>query len=312
MGLPGWMRLWAHGSAAGSRPPDGLKTHLLSAVADRPWRTLSAGDLGKARLVPSMLSDEELKFYHWIAQQTAASPGAIVDLGAFIGGSTAHLAEGARAAGATDKQVFAFDRFAASEKVKEKQLYPKGIAPFEGQDFLALSEQFLAPWAPRIVFRPGNIQTAKWRGGPISLMVLDASKTADITDHIARVFFPHLVPGQSVIVQQDELHWKEPWIAAQMQNLSQHFVPLCHIPGSAMAYLCVKYVHRRALRRPRVANLSEAKMLDALTASADRLGPFDIMPQIARQKEAVRLNPGRRKSWRFKTRPARKTPRPAS
>lgn len=279
---------------------------------ERPWQSLKQVDLGLAKSVPSMLNEEELKFYHWIAKQTASVTGSIVDLGTFIGGSTAHLAEGTRAGGAAEKRVFAFDHFAATDKVKEKQLYPKGIERFEGDDFLPISKRLLVPWRPNIVFRRGRIEESTWREGPISLLVMDASKTAAITDQIARTFFPHLIPGQSVIVQQDELHWKEPWIAAQMQRLSRYFAPICHIPGSTVAYVCTKRPGPLSLRRARVSHLSDEALLDDLRASKVRLAAFDVTAQIDRQIEGVRLNPGKRKAWRFENRPARTTPRGSS
>lgn len=252
-----------------------------------------------------MLSDEELRFYHWIARQTVDTPGAVVDLGAFIGGSTAHLAQGTRLGGANEKKFFAFDHFAATEKVKEKQLYPQGIERFDGDDFLDISKRLLEPWAPNITFKPGRIEQNTWRDGPISLLVLDASKTAAITDQIAQIFFPSLTPGHSVIVQQDELHWKEPWITAQMQRLSEHFVPLCHVPGSAMAYVCIRRVGRLALRQARVAKLSDRELIADIKSSAQRLATFDVQAQIDRQIDAVRLNPRQRKAWRFSNRPPR-------
>ncbi|MEM1364090.1 MAG: hypothetical protein AAGF94_20715 [Pseudomonadota bacterium] len=282
---------------------------LIRDAESRPWTRLEESDFAAARKVPSMLSDEELRFYFWIAQQLAATPGAIVDLGAFIGGSTAHLAAGSQAGGASDKLVFAFDHFAATEKVKQKQLYAKGIARFEGDDFLNLSKRLLTPWAPQIKFRPGRIEEQSWKDGPISLLVLDVSKTTAVTDYVAKTFFPSLIPYESVIVQQDELHWKEPWITAQMQRLANHFRAVCHIPGSAMVYLCTRRVGSLALRHARVARLTDDQLLADLNASAERLAPFGVNAQIDRQKEALRLNPGMRKAWRFKNRPPRHTPR---
>ncbi|MEM9913114.1 MAG: class I SAM-dependent methyltransferase [Pseudomonadota bacterium] len=286
-----------------------LLKKLLAKVEDRPWQRMDEAELGPARDIPSMLGEEELRFYHWLSRQMSDVQGAVVDLGSFVGGSTAHLAEGARAGGATDKQVYAFDHFAATEKVKEKQLYAKGVEPFEGDNILQLSQQYLSPWAPNITFRQGRIEGSRWREGPISMLVLDASKTTSVTDRIARLFFPSLIPGRSVIVQQDELHWKEPWISAQMQRLEAYFAPICHVPGNTMAYVTVKRIGPMALHRARVAGLSDRDLIDDLHTSSIRLKAFGVAPQIERQAEAVRLNPGKRKAWRFRKRPPRRTPR---
>ena len=292
--------------------PGSQADSLLSDAAGRPWQKLKQVDLGLAKSVPSMLNDEEIRFYHWISKRTASAAGSIVDLGAFIGGATAHLAEGTRAGGATDKRIFAFDHFSATEKVKRKQLYPKGIARFDGEDIFPISKRLLIPWQPNIVFRRGRIEDSPWRDGPISLLVLDASKTTIVTDHIARTFFPHLIPGQSVIIQQDELHWKEPWIAVQMQRLARCFVPICHIPGNAVAYICARRPGPLALRRARVDDLSDEALIDDLQASSERLAAFDVAAKIDRQIAGIRLNPGQRRAWAFKNRPGPLAPRKSS
>ena len=64
-------------------------------MSSRPWRTVTEEDLGHALGVPSMLNREEAQFYFWLAQRMAHVPGSMVDLGCFVGGSTAYLAQGA-------------------------------------------------------------------------------------------------------------------------------------------------------------------------------------------------------------------------
>ena len=146
---------------------------LIDNIAKRPWLALRNVDLGKAATVPSMLNPEEARFYVWLARSMAHVPGAIVDLGCFAGGSTAYLAEGNRQGGGS-AQIYAYDQFGASEKAKARQLYAKGVTPFEGNDILPLAKDFLAPWAPNIQFRPGRIEDNDWDEGAISLLVLDA------------------------------------------------------------------------------------------------------------------------------------------
>ena len=273
----------------------------ISNIHARPWCHLDDVSMGPATGVPSMLNDEETRFYFWLAREMAAIEGHIVDLGCFAGGSTAYLAEGNRQ-GWGQAQLFAYDNFRASEKVKERQLYPKGIAPFEGSNILPLSKKILSPWSPRITFRKGRIEEKNWDEGPIALLVLDASKTAETTDQMAEIFFPHLVPGQSLIVQQDELHWKEPWIAAQMQKLQAHFEPLYHVPGGMVAYRCIKAVDAHALNAARVSALSDQELIEALRQSKARLKAFNVAKKITRQIKAVKLNPGERSSWSFRNR----------
>lgn len=270
----------------------------LETWAFKPWRHVTPQDLGPANAIPSMLNWQEAQLYFWIAQHMVGTEGHIVDLGAFVGGSTAYLAQGNRQRGGQAK-VFAFDQFRASEKVKARQLYPKGVHVFAGKDILPLARDFLRPWSGQICHRKGRIEDMPWCEGPISILVLDACKTADTMDEMAEIFFPHLMPGRSVIVQQDELHWKEPWIAVQMERLKDCFAPLCHVPGGAVAYRCIREVTLERLKRSKVGQMKDADMICALRASLKRLGPFDVAHKLHRQIDAMRLNPNVRKAWHF-------------
>lgn len=270
--------------------------------AQRPWMALESSDLGQAHNAPSMLNAEEAQFYVWLTRAMAGIDGAIVDLGCFAGGSTTYLAEGNRQGGG-QAQIHAYDQFATSEKAKEKQLYSKGVTPFAGTDILPLAQQLLAPWAPNVHLHKGRIEDSVWDNGAIAVLVLDASKTSKTMDQMAAIFFPHLIPGKSIIVQQDELHWKEPWIAVQMEAFAEYFEPLCHVPGGMVIYRCIKAIDDAALSNGAVHGMSDQEMISALSLADERLKFLDVGDKLARQQEGIRLNPGKRKSWLFTNRP---------
>ncbi|OLS43719.1 hypothetical protein BV509_04810 [Rhodovulum sulfidophilum] len=154
-----------------------------------------------------MLSRAEQAFYFWLARDWARDAGAIVDLGCFAGGSTAWLAEGRRQAGHC-RPVLAGDRFTAPPEVRAQVLYAADIAPFEGTDPLALVRRLLARRPVTLV--PDEIRSAVRPGGPIEILTIDAVKAIDTADAIAGTFFPALLPGGAVVVQQDRFHWRQP------------------------------------------------------------------------------------------------------
>lgn len=262
------------------------------------WQQISDADLGDALNVPSMLNAEEARFYFWLAAKQAVTLGSIVDLGCFAGGSTAYLAEGNRAGGG-NACIYAYDQFKASEKAKQRQLYSKGVPHFDGRSILLLAKQLLSPWEPNITFRDGRIEDSIWSHGDISILVLDASKTAEVTDQTTQIFFPSLVPGKSIIVQQDELHWKEPWIAVQMDRLSDWFTPLCHVPGGTVAYRCIKKIELGDVIQNKVSQMTDLEMINALERSKSRLDKLNITEKLSRQQSAIRLNPGKRSASGF-------------
>lgn len=270
--------------------------------AEAPWGAIRWRAFGAARDVPTMLSRQERKLYLWLGQHWATGTGAIVDLGCFVGGSTAYLAQGAaRARHAAP--IHAFDRFRASEEVKELLLYPSGIDRFDGDDIEPLARSLLAPWDPQIVLHPGEIEEQSWDGSPIEILAIDAAKTAASADRMAEMFFPHLIPGRSIVVQQDFLHWKVPWIPAQMERMSEAFRPVAFCPRDTMAYLCVAPVTPAVLKAGRVSGLRDRALQEGLLAARERLAPFGLEDRLESMCRGLALNPHKRRAKDFTFRP---------
>lgn len=279
-----------------------LTPPALTDPGARPWRALDDADLGSAGAVPTMLSPEERRFYLWLAQHGVSGRGAIVDLGCFAGGSTAYLAEGARQAG-HGRPVHAFDRFQASERVKADVLYAAGVAPFEGTNILPLARDLLAPWSDQITLHPGPIEAQTWAGPEIALLIIDAAKSVALADHIAASFFPALIPGHSIVVQQDFLHWKTPWLPAQMELMSTCFRPIAHCAPDTVAFLCTRTLTADALAEGRVTARRDTELAQALKSMGARLAPWDLRPRLATSLAALKRNPHKRRAKDFTRRP---------
>ena len=274
----------------------------VTAVFDgRPWRALVQDDIEHVLHVPSMLAWEETKFYYWLAQTFATDDGAIVDLGSFIGGSTARLAGGVMAAGAKAR-VHAFDRFTVDEHIKEKLLYAQGVAPFEGRDMLPVSKALLEPFGDHVVHHPGDIEDSGWTGPKIDILTHDASKSRVSMDRQAEIFWPHLVAGRSIIVQQDFLHKIQPWVPVQMEIWADHFEPLAFVRGSSVAFLCTKVPSPDLLAIRRVANLPHDEQVQMLEASRRRLGSLapKVKADLGAARDILKINPGVDAPWKMK------------
>lgn len=264
--------------------------------ANAPWDDLDEAVLASVTRVPTMLTSLEQQLYMWLTGEWAQGIGDVVDLGSFVGGSTARLALGWTAAGHTG-QIHAFDRFTAKELTKENQLYSKGIAAFEGTDILPLSQELLAPFAPQITFHKGQIEDQTWHGTPIEIMTLDASKSPTSMDAMLEQFFPSLIPGASVIVQQDFLHWRQPWIPVQMELLSDYFEPVAVVPDDTVLFLNTQAITPEAIAQARTAHLTDEEWLTILERARKRYQEFGAGFRIKRAMAAVRANPGKRISW---------------
>ena len=88
--------------------------------------------------------------------------------------------------------------------------------------------------------------------------------------------FSCLIPGRSIVVQQDYVFPGCPWVILTMEHLRDYFEPVAFAEYSSVVYLCHKQVPR-GLRR--VSELSHAEMLELMDQAAARfLGyPRDVV-----------------------------------
>jgi len=169
-----------------------------------PWQGLDPTVLASADPVPTMLHQEERQMYYWLARDYLQDAGTIVDLGSYVGGSTACLAAGCEAGGKSSA-IHSYDRFEIHNAERKARLLSLGVPDFLDADILPAIQTMLSPWKSRIHLYPGDIRRMGWSRGPIELLIIDAAKHANTGDHIASTYFPHLIPGRSLVVHQDFL-----------------------------------------------------------------------------------------------------------
>ncbi len=263
----------------------------LSQFDSAPWRSVDPKEFGDTAPVPTMLSREEQQLYAWLTSRWTQDIGAVVDLGCFVGGSTARLASGHAKAGKRS-WIHAYDHFKADERVKAALLYRQGIPEFEGDDTYWLARDLLAAWDDHVTLHRGDIRDKTWESGPIELLVIDAAKSDDSIDHIAETFFPHLVPGQSLVIQQDYYHWRLPWIPAQMQRMRNWFKPVAYCPNDTVIFLNTRQIDEDALAAGNIGQLSDAEIIASLKRTNWRGIPWHKAYRIRKMIRVLAANPG--------------------
>lgn len=271
---------------------------IVAEFAGRPWLGVPEADLGAAVQVPTMLTREEGLLYHWLGRQ-AQGNGATVDLGAYAGGSAARLLSGLARSGRSF-HVHSYDRFRSSRAFWARFLPEEPLPETDDADLLPVVQRHLAPWEGHVTLHVGDIGEKHWTGGPIEILAVDAAKGSAMADHIAAEFFPALVPGLSILVQQDYLMAVQPWLCAQMVRLRDRFLPLAHVPKVGLVFLCVAPVTPQALAAARVDALTDGRLMGRVREAA---AWHDGMVPRARFKamlEQVKANPGMRLGWQMR------------
>ncbi|MEM7743392.1 MAG: hypothetical protein AAF409_06740 [Pseudomonadota bacterium] len=262
----------------------------------QPWKGVTVPP--EALSVQTMLSEEEGQMLYWLGLDYATGQGAACDLGCFAGGSSARLAAGL-AAGGHGAVLHAYDHFLIQEEQKARYLYPAGIKPFEGTDMLPAVRQLLRPWAEQLVFHKGNLREIGWAGGPIELLFIDAAKTPQTTDFIAGVFMPSLIPGHSLVIHQDYQHWRQPWVPAQMELLSDCFELVAWtFKGTAVFRCCAPVTPDLAATRL-TTPLPDGEMRRLLLNAIVRFPQRPQRRRLACAVLALEDNPGERLAYKF-------------
>ncbi len=226
--------------------------------------------------VPTMLVPDELRLLNHLAEDYYSGSGVIVDGGAFLGGSTVALADGLRRnprrrrLGA-EKPIHSFDRFEVEEYARV--FFPDGVAA--GTSFRDRFEGNIAPFADLVDVHAGDVRTHPWTGGPIEILFIDIAKSPQICDWVTWEFFPHLIPGRSLVVQQDYLyHHGVAWLHVTMELYADYFEYVCDTGVNSVVFLNTTAIPASVLRRQTVESLTISEKTALMDRAASRFeGP---------------------------------------
>jgi hypothetical protein len=187
--------------------------------------------------IPAMTTDAERECYYRLVRENAAK-GAVVELGAWLGASTAYIAAAMRDAGVSAKaQVY--DKFQSKpgHEKKVRAFYAKqGTTDIPQGPCL---EQFLAnlgPLSAHVDVHRGQIEEMAWTGEPIAVLITDAPKRVPAISAVLTTLREALRPG-AVMAWQDFCHFPSYEIPACLYRLREHieFVEAV-VPGTTLVF----------------------------------------------------------------------------
>ena len=147
--------------------------------------------------------------------RTAASEfrgrGAILDLGSWLGSTTAALAQGllrnplpmARNATIQTYDLFRWDS-------AYDPFTPPGFRFSNGECFLTAFKANVKPWLGQINIHEGDLTAKEWQG-QVELILDDAAKAWTVAQAIWEKFVVNLLPG-GLLIEQDFKHYYCPWL----------------------------------------------------------------------------------------------------
>ncbi len=187
-----------------------------------------------------MTSPEEQAYLRWYARDAYRGEGEIVDLGCWMGSSTVPLALGLtdnpRVAG-KGKRIHAYDIFTWEDWMEWTVVGSPVAGRYRpGDSFLDEYLRRTARWEPLIETVPGDLTRQGWESGrPVEFLFNDAGKSEALAAAILRNFYPFLIPGKSLVVEQDFAHYYTSWVHLVRYRLREWFEPVFHVPFSGSA-----------------------------------------------------------------------------
>jgi hypothetical protein len=191
-----------------------------------------------------MLQLQELAALYMLAKDYYRGEGEIVDLGPLLGVGTNALARGLaenRAVSNRDKRIHSFDLFLAKGMGTVIAEPSRSGSVFDR--FLRNNHDYLR----HISISPGDLMEMSWDRSPVEILFIDLAKTWELNAQVLRQFFKYLIPGRSIVVQQDFVHCFEYWIPITMEHFAEYFEHLYFVPGSSSVYRFVKEIPDRLI-----------------------------------------------------------------
>lgn len=286
----------------------GIAAKALRVLRHEGWRAFV--HVAAERLVSrprpyfTMLTPEEMAWTRRHVAESYSGAGHLVDLGCWLGSSTIAMAQGLSAnpgPAARRRRIHAYDRFVWEEWMEPIVAGTRLAEAYRPGDLFL--DEFLRQvrrWQRRIDIHIGDLLLEQWLGEPIELLFIDAMKSWALAKRIHREFFAHLVPGRSVIVHQDFVHYYTYWIQLLSWRFRACFEPVCHVPNSpSVVFRCVKPLPEALLSLGySPASFSEAEFEDAFTYALGLVDPaMHADLRLARIRGIIDRGDSERADW---------------
>jgi len=210
-----------------------------------------------------MMSVAERRFLYGLASKYYSGQGIIVDAGIFLGASTRCFGEGLRenevletAIANWRRPVVSFERGIVTPTMPaffKRNNIESNLVP--GASFIDMVRDNVRSVIDLVDLRAGDITQTGKIDQPIEVLFLDVLKLPEINKFVVENYYTKLIPGRSVVIQQDYFYDLLPYIKTYQEALSSYFTFIGEI-GSTAVFLCSKQI-------PADAPLNIEEKLDA-------------------------------------------------
>lgn len=263
--------------------------------------------------IPTMLTSQEMAYLYWLGRDYWRDDGHVVEMGPWLGGSTAALASGARdRAAPPSHRIHTFDSFIWHDFMFDRAPLPLA----DGESFFEDFERYIRPYDDLIVPHVGAlpdegvpndahakairmpndsaVPVVQWReADPVEILFIDGAKSWTGTLRLVDVFHAALMTDRSLVVCQDYKYWGCYWVPMAFELLAEAgCLSLAHNVTSTTttSFLLRGRIDSSLLSTlPSFDALTEDRGLELLESSARRIEEHGDRPGA----QAVRMGKAR-------------------
>jgi tetratricopeptide (TPR) repeat protein len=244
------------------------------AAADSKFDRLGLSPDARIEAIVSSLGgmtrvDDRMAMYR-LAKQVKGK-GQFVDLGCFLGSLTVPMGLGLKSnsdAMAAGVRVHSYDRFQWEAGMDPFFSDLDGaVEPTAGADFRPIFQRRIGSVADLVVVHAEDLSKARWTGGPIELMAIDAMGTPELSRRICREFYPSLIPGISHVLHKDFCYHYTWWIHILQYQARDFFEVADTMPGAAsVLFRCTRTISSLDANKMAGWNTKDGALADAAFA----------------------------------------------
>jgi len=196
--------------------------------------------------IPTMISHEEKQYLYWLGQSVWGGVGAVVEIGPWLGGSTACLAAGMQVSGHNGRQqLHTCDNFIWRDFMAVRTLLPiqagASFYPFfleNIQDYEMIVKPYVQALPDEIIEGDGEARNKRFTEDEqipifegisqefVEILFIDGAKSWRGMKHLLKVLCNKFIPGKTLLVCQDYKYWGAYWVPIMMSRIRKHVKPV--------------------------------------------------------------------------------------
>lgn len=216
----------------------------------------------------TMLSPEEAYCLKLFTQLFYKGNGSIVELGAYLGGTTCVFGQALRRIGARKPTLETFDYFQHNGTSRAK-LADEPLADDKG--FFRVWESNTDAFRDLIRVYPGDLrEQALTRQGPIEFLFVDVVKNEALINPVMELFVNDLLVGDGILFHQDYFHWQSPWVVYATEKVLDYLEYIGSVANHMALFRKKHEIPRKLQNLDFVAGLSWEEKLGLMDSAISR------------------------------------------